>query len=66
MHNLKEIRKDYQGFKKKLQGRNINIDIDNIKRLDERNRELIQKKKNLKKRKKKYLKKKRWKIISKI
>ena len=65
MHNLKEIRKDYQGFKKKLQGRNINIDIDNIKRLDERNRELIQKKENLEKEKKNISKKKDEKLFQK-
>ena len=44
MHNLKEIRKDFKTFKKLIQNRNIDIDIENLKKLDELNRELIQKK----------------------
>ena len=44
MHNIKEIRKDFDNFKKLLKGRNIDIDIDNIRNLDEKNRELIKKK----------------------
>ena len=52
MHNLKEIRKDLDGFKKKLQTRNIDVDINNLKKLDEANRELIQKKEGLEKEKK--------------
>ncbi len=52
MHNLKEIRKDFKDFKNKLQYRKVDIDIENLKRLDEVNRELIQKKEHLEKEKK--------------
>ena len=52
MHNLKEIRNDFNLFKKQLQNRNVNIDIENLKKLDEINRDLIQKKENLEKEKK--------------
>ena len=52
MHNLKEIRKDFESFKKKLLNRNINVDLENLKRLDEKNRELIQKKEGFEKEKK--------------
>ena len=52
MHNLKEIRKDFESFKKKLLNRNINIDFENLKKLDEKNRELIQKKEGFEKEKK--------------
>ena len=44
MHNLKEIRKNFEDFKKNIQSRYIEIDIKNLKILDEKNRELIQKK----------------------
>ena len=52
MHNIKEIRKDFKSFKELIQKRNIKVDIDNIKSLDEINRELIQKKENFEKNKK--------------
>ena len=52
MHNLKEIRKDFDAFKKSLEKRNININFDRLKDLDIKNRELIQKKENLEKEKK--------------
>jgi len=52
MHNIKEIRKDFENFKNKLKNRNIDIDIKNLKNLDEKNRELIQKKENLENEKK--------------
>tara|TARA_B100001057_G_scaffold14116_1_gene13404 strand:+ start:7079 stop:8338 length:1260 start_codon:yes stop_codon:yes gene_type:complete len=52
MHNLKEIRKDFEEFKKKLKNRNVKIDIDNLKILDEKNRNLIQKKESLENKKK--------------
>ena len=52
MHNLKEIRKDYDAFKKSLENRLININFDELKNLDIKNRELIQKKENLEKEKK--------------
>ena len=46
MHNLKEIRKDFDTFKKSIQRRNIEIDFEYLKKLDETNRELIQKKRS--------------------
>ena len=52
MHNLKEIRKDFNSFKDKLRVRNLNIDTDYLKKLDEKNRELIKKKENYEKEKK--------------
>ena len=52
MHNLKEIRKDFKTFKELIQNRNIDIDIENLKKLDELNRELIQKKESFEKEKK--------------
>ena len=52
MHNLKEIRKNYENFKKALQKRFTDIDFDELANLDKNNRELIQKKENLEKEKK--------------
>ena len=52
MHNLKEIRKDFDTFKKSIQRRNIEIDFEYLKKLDETNRELIQKKEAFEKEKK--------------
>ena len=52
MHNLKEIRKDFDTFKKALKKRNIDIDFSKLEKLDHQNRELIQKKENLEKEKK--------------
>ena len=46
MHNLKEIRKDYSKFEKNLEKRSVKIDFNNLKKLDELNRDLIQKKEN--------------------
>ena len=42
MHNLKDIRKDFEGFKKSLEKRNVNVDFEKFKKLDIKNRELIQ------------------------
>jgi seryl-tRNA synthetase len=44
MHNLKEIRKNFDEFIKSLRKRNVNINFDKLKNLDEQNRILIQKK----------------------
>ena len=44
MHNLKEIRKDFDAFKKALEKRPVDINFDKLKKLDEKNRDLIQKK----------------------
>ena len=52
MHNLKEIRKDFSKFAKSLEKRSVNIDFSNLKKLDELNRNLIQKKETLEKEKK--------------
>ena len=52
MHNLKEIRKDFEAFRNSLKGRSANIDFDNLKKLDKQNREFIQKKEVLEKEKK--------------
>ena len=47
MHNIKDIRKDFNNFKEKLKNRNIDTDLDNIISLDEQNRKLIQEKESL-------------------
>ena len=52
MHNLKDIRKDFTVFAKSLEKRSINLDIKNLQKLDEQNRQLIQKKEALEKEKK--------------
>tara|TARA_Y100000022_G_scaffold120213_1_gene103883 strand:- start:3730 stop:4989 length:1260 start_codon:yes stop_codon:yes gene_type:complete len=52
MHNIKEIRKDFESFKNKLRNRNLDIDIENLKQLDDLNRNLIQKKEELENEKK--------------
>ena len=52
MHNLKEIRKDFDNFKKSLEKRSIEVDISNLEQLDKKNRELIQKKESLEQEKK--------------
>ena len=52
MHNIKDIRKDFEKFQFKLQKRNIKINIESIKKLDEKNRKLIQNKEELEREKK--------------
>ena len=52
MHNLKEIRKDFDAFRKSLEKRSIEIDFNNLKNLDIKNRDFIQKKESLEKEKK--------------
>ena len=44
MHNIKEIRKDLELFKKKVSERNSSINFDVLITLDKDNRELIQQK----------------------
>ena len=46
MHNIKDIRKDFNNFKDKLKNRNIDTDLDSLIGLDEQNRKLIQEKEN--------------------
>jgi len=52
MHNLKDIRKDFDSFEKALEKRSIDIDFKKLKNLDLQNREFIQKKESLEKEKK--------------
>ncbi len=52
MHNLKDIRNDFSEFAKSLKNRSTNIDFQNLQKLDEENRKLIQKKESLEKEKK--------------
>ncbi len=52
MHNIKNVREDYELFEKKLKNRNVEIDFKQIKDLDVKNRNLIQKKEGLEKEKK--------------
>ena len=52
MHNIKEIRKDFSKFQKSLEKRNLEVDFKKIQKLDEQNRNLIQKKESLEKEKK--------------
>jgi len=52
MHDLKKIRKDFEAFRKLLDKRLINIDLNKLKELDIANRDCIQKKEALEKEKK--------------
>jgi len=52
MHNLKEIRKDFDAFKKSLEKRSIDIDFNKLKDLDIKNRNFIQKRESLENEKK--------------
>ena len=52
MHNLKEIRKNFDAFEKELKKRTVDINFSQLKKLDIQNREFIQKKENLEKEKK--------------
>ena len=49
MHNLKEIRKDFGSFKKALAKRSVDTDFNKLEDLDKKNRDLIQKKENVRK-----------------
>ena len=52
MHNLKELRKNLDNFKRKLENRNINFDVNDFKKKDTINRDLINKKEKLEQEKK--------------
>ena len=52
MHNFKEIRKNFDDFKKSLKKRSIDLDFDNLENLYKNNRDLIKKKENLEREKK--------------
>ena len=44
MHNLKDIRNNFEDFKKKIKSRNVDFNLDEIIDLDQQNRDLIHKK----------------------
>ena len=44
MHNIRDIRKNLQIYKQKILERNSSINFDSLIKLDEENRNLIQKK----------------------
>ena len=44
MHNIKEIRNDFNLFKDLLKKRHLDTDLDKILELDKENRQLIQEK----------------------
>ena len=52
MHDLKELRKDLDNFKKKFEDRNTVFDINDFKKKDTLNRDLISKKEKLEQEKK--------------
>ena len=52
MHNIKDLRKNFDEFKKIIKSRNTLINLDSILELDIKNRKLIQNKENLEKQKK--------------
>ena len=52
MHNIKDLRKNFENFKNLLKNRNVELDLDLILKLDEKNRDLIEKKEKLEKEKK--------------
>ncbi len=58
MHNIKDIRNNFDNFKKIIKARNISIDLDQILDLDKSNRKLIQEKETLEQEKKEISKKK--------
>ena len=53
MHNLKDIRNNFEKFLNSIKRRNIKINLDDILELDKKNRNLIQSKENLENEKKK-------------
>ena len=65
MHNLKEIRKNFDFFKKSLEGRFVKIDFNQIKNLDIQNRSFIQEKESLENEKKEISKSKDQKLFEK-
>ena len=65
MHSIKDIRKNFENFKKLIKLRNVNLDFDNILFLDEKNRNLIQEKESLEMEKKNISKNKDEKLFAK-
>ncbi len=58
MHNIKDLRNNFENFKNLIKSRNVSVDFDQILDLDTNNRKLIQEKENLEKEKKEISKKK--------
>ena len=52
MHNIKDLRKNIDKFKKKFKDRNLDFDFTKFLKLDELNRKLINEKENLEQEKK--------------
>ena len=52
MHNIKEIRSNFENFENRIKQRNSDIDIEVLQNLDNKNRNLIQKKEKLEQEKK--------------
>ena len=52
MHDLKDIRKNIEIFKKKINQRNVQIDLEKLLTIDKDNREIIFKKEKLEQEKK--------------
>ena len=65
MHNIKDIRNNFDNFKKIIKTRNISIDLNQIIDLDKNNRKLIQEKETLEQNKKEISKKKDKSLFSK-
>ena len=65
MHNIKEIRTNFEKFKKLMKLRNVDINLDEILDLDKKNRTLIQEKEILEMEKKKISKSKDEKLFKK-
>ena len=57
MHNIKDIRNNFDNFKNIIKSRNVSIDLDEILNLDKKNRKLIQEKETLEQEKKSISKK---------
>ena len=57
MHNIKNIRENFEAFKNKIKLRNIDVDIEELLKLDKHNRDLIYEKENLEKERKEISKK---------
>ena len=54
MHNIKDLRNNFDNFKNLIKSRNISIDLDQILILDKKNRSLIQEKEILEQEKKNF------------
>ena len=52
MHNIKDIRNNFDNFKNIIKSRNVSVDLNQILDLDQKNRQLIQKKESLEQEKK--------------